>query len=137
MTRPSRDHMLMHMAEVVAERGTCSRLYVGAIIARDGRSLSMGYNGAPAGLPHCNHRMNDEDPCLWAVHAEANAIAWAARHGVTTDGTELFSTHEPCRACAQLIINAGIMRVVFSHPYRIHDGFDLLVQAGIEVETVK
>lgn len=133
--RPTRDQMLMDMAQVIASRGTCTRLHVGAVIARDGRSLSMGYNGAPAGMPHCNHTM-DEDPsvtCPRVVHAEANAIIWAARWGVSTDGTELFTTHMPCLVCANLIVNAGIMRVVYSIDYRVRDGLDMLRQAKVKV----
>lgn len=138
MTRPTRDEMLMDMAVVAAARGTCARLRVGAIIANNGRSLSMGYNGAPSGMPHCNHTM-DEDPaigCTRVVHAEANAIVWAARFGVTVDGTEMFTTHMPCLGCANLIINAGIMRVVYSIDYRDRSGHDLLVTLGIEVDKI-
>lgn len=133
--RPTRDEMLMSMAIVAGTRGTCSRMYVGAIIARDGRAFSQGYNGAPAGMPHCNHTL-DEQPgngCTRTVHAEANAIVWAARYGVSTDGTEMYTTHMPCLVCAHLIINAGIMRVVFGKDYRDRSGYDLLVAAGIEV----
>lgn len=132
--RPTRDEMLMDMAQVVAARGTCSRLRVGAILARDSRALSSGYNGAPSGMKHCNHTMDESGiGCTRVVHAEANAIVWAARHGVATDGCDLFTTHMPCLACANLIINAGIMRVVYSVDYRDHAGHDLLIEVGIEV----
>lgn len=135
--RPTRDEMLMDVAQVVAQRGTCSRLRVGAVIARDSRALSMGYNGVPAGMPHCNHSMDEMGGCAKAVHAEANAIVWAARNGITTDGAELFTTHMPCLACAALIINAGIMRVVWSVEYRDRSGMDLLVRSGrVELEQL-
>jgi dCMP deaminase len=135
--RPTRDEMLMDMAQVVAARGTCSRLRVGAIIARDGRALSMGYNGAPAGMKHCNHTMDESGiGCTRVVHAEANAIVWAARHGVATDGAELFTTHMPCLVCANLIINAGIIRVVYSVDYRDRAGYHLLIEVGMEVDKL-
>lgn len=149
--RPARDDILMGMARLVAYRSTCSRLQVGAVVARNGRSLVQGYNGVPAGMTHCIHNcicdvFGDDrpgvthqkgcpagDPCVRAVHAEANAIAYAARYGVTLDGTEMFTTHQPCYVCAQLIINAGIMRVVYDQSYRLPDGTTLLLEAGIEV----
>jgi dCMP deaminase len=146
-------------AHVIRQRSTCTRLNVGVVIARDHRILVTGYNGAPAGMPHCNHTCTcesqvwtpgvrygedgmDHHPmcsvdklgCTVAVHAEANAIAWAARYGVTLDGTELFTTHAPCLPCAQLIINAGIMRVVFGVYYRDKAGLKLLESAHISVE---
>lgn len=160
MGRLTRNEMLMSMASVVAQRGTCSRLQVGAVISRDGRIIATGYNGAPAGLPHCNHeldgaiigrRISDRDGllgepirlgsrsevttggCTWAVHAEQNAIAFAARHGLALDRGELHVTHAPCASCARSIINAGIQRVTYTTPYRLTEGVDLLHQAGINV----
>lgn len=129
--RQSRDETLMLMAEAVAGRSTCSRLHVGAIIARNHRAVSSGYNGRPAGMPHCKHLADEASGCKQAVHAEANAIAWAARYGAATGGAELFTTHQPCLACAQLIVNAGITRVVFAQPYRKIEGLDLLNVLGI------
>ena len=152
--RPARDDILMGMARLVAYRSTCSRLQVGAVVARNGRSLVQGYNGAPAGMPHCEHgctcgtplnamsaREHLSDcpvirPCTIAVHAEANAIAYAAREGVTLDSSEMFTTHAPCLSCAQLIINAGILRVAYSFPYRVTDGLVLLAAGQVEVSRV-
>lgn len=137
--------MLMRTADLWAEKGTCSRLQVGAVFAREGRILVQGYNGAPAGLPHCNHscdcgRPHDHwsdcrssMPCERAVHAEQNGIAWAAREGVGLKDAELYSTHEPCINCARSIINAGIRDVTFRHPYRLHDGLELMREAGIHI----
>ncbi|MCA1800000.1 MAG: hypothetical protein LC650_01735 [Actinobacteria bacterium] len=129
------------------ERSTCPRLHVGAVFSRDGRILVTGYNGAPKGLPHCEHECNCrfyqgvhdegcrfEQPCLTAEHAERNAIAWAARNGVKLEGCEVHVTHMPCLACAMSLINAGVERVTYRNPYRILDGVNLLRQAGIEVE---
>lgn len=131
--RPDRDAVLMQHALLVAQRSTCSRLQVGAIIARNGRILSSGYNGAPAGMPHCHHDLIDANPCTVAVHAEANAIAFAARHGTWVDGADLYTTDSPCLTCAQLIVNAGIATVHYHRPYRLTLGLDLLDHANVEV----
>lgn len=92
----------------------------------------QGYNGAPRGIEHCNH-VGDNNPCTVSVHAEANAIAFAAREGVSLLGTELHTTDEPCLNCAMLILNSGITRVIYYSPYRLHDGLDLLTSSGIEL----
>jgi dCMP deaminase len=82
-------------------------------------------------MPHCDYPHETKD-CL-AVHAEANAISWAARNGVRLDYSELHVTHEPCLQCARLILNAGVERVMFQEPYRLHEGYELLVSAGVDV----
>lgn len=150
--RPSRDECLVATAFVWAKRSTCSRLQVGAVFHRQGRVLVQGYNGAPAGMPHCNHECNcayiaseihgDEhwhncasvQPCNVAVHAEQNGIAWAARHGVALNESDLVVTHQPCLSCAKSIINAGVKSVTYVREYRLTDGVDLLRSAGIRVE---
>lgn len=133
MDRMSRDQMLMEIAEVVSNRGTCDRLQVGAVISRDGRPIVTGYNGAPAGLPHCFHAPGETEGCTWAEHAERNAIAFAARYGLALEGSELHCTHMPCLTCARTIINAGIVRVVYDEKYRKTEGVELLQRVGIEV----
>lgn len=132
MERPSRDEVLMDTARLVARRSTCSRLHVGAVAGKEGRSLVSGYNGAPAGVPHCSH--TTDEPCKIAVHAEANVIAYAARWGIQLEGAELFTTHSPCVSCCQLIVNSGVTRVVFGELFREADGLFLLQGAGIVVE---
>lgn len=132
--RPSEVELLLRMAALVALRSTCSRLHVGAVLARDARVLSTGRNGAPAGMPHCRH--DDDRPCVVSVHAEANALAFAARHGVATAGAHLYLTHAPCRACAGLLVNAGVAAVTYAQPFRSRDGVDLLAAAGVHVEEV-
>lgn len=124
----------MEIAAAVARRSTCNRLAVGAVIARDARVLSTGYNGPPAGMEHCAHSDPrwDESPCQLAVHAESNAIAFAARFGTPTNGTELYVTHSPCVQCAKLIINSGITRVWYAVEYREMTGIDLLEAASVE-----
>lgn len=142
--RPSRDENLMEHAHVVAKRGTCSRLQVGVIVARDGRILVTGYNGAPAGMDHCNHRCDCPtrelphdagcafiEPCRASVHAEANAIAYAARWGISLEGSDMYCTDTPCVPCAQLMVNAGLVTVHFVRIYRDLRGLELLEEAGL------
>lgn len=136
--RPTRDEVMMEVAHSFAELGTCDRLQVGAVIHRQGRVISTGYNGVPAGLPHCNHAaeepvIGEERGCQLAVHAEANAIAWAARHGLRVEGADLTVTHMPCVDCAKLVINAGLISVTFEQPYRKMEGIELLTRARLRV----
>lgn len=146
LKRISRDELLLNIAKLVAKRSTCQRASVGAILAREGRIISMGYNGAPAGLPHCRHKVEDSrllhvdddidhvvEGCTRTVHAEANAIAFAAKSGVETNLVDLYTTHSPCNDCAKLIINAGIARVVYIEEYRDKKPLDLLQLAGVGV----
>lgn len=153
--RPSRIQVLMATAHVWAERSTCERMHVGCVLELEGRILTTGYNGAPAGMDHCDHTctcpigpmMTREKlihagvcasvkPCRIAVHAEANAIAFAARHGIALVGARLFTTMAPCYACSQLIINAGVSTVIYDDPYRDMTGVELLVAAGVTVEAI-
>jgi dCMP deaminase len=147
----------MKIAQVWAEQSTCARMSVGCVVALDGRTLSSGFNGAPRGMPHCNHKCDcgvaqqppessahfshepacasGPDSCV-AVHAEANAIAFAARHGIGLLGSTLYTTMAPCVKCAQLIINAGVARVVWRTIYRDVSGLDLVVASGISTQQV-
>lgn len=131
--RITRDEMLMEVAHVVAKRGTCSRLQVGAVFALEGRILVAGYNGAPRGMDHCTHEPDSQEGCTVAEHAERNAIYWAASQGVNLGGSELFVTHQPCYDCARGIVALGVRRVVFATPYRKPQGLELMLSRGIEV----
>lgn len=134
MERIGRNDLLMSIANLMSARSTCNRLHVGALIAKDGRIISSGYAGAPSGLPHCDPAVcNADNPCDRTVHAEAGAIAFAARKGLAVEGATLYCTHCPCLSCAKLIINAGIVEVYYQTPYRLTEGLDLLEQAGIIV----
>lgn len=136
--RLSRDKALMGMADIVAERGTCNRLQVGAVIAREFRVISTGYNGPPASMPHCAHTsLDDRVGCTASVHAELNSILAAAKHGVEVNGATLYVTHMPCLTCAQAIINSGISKVFYEYPYRKTEGIELLMAAGVMVDMVK
>lgn len=128
-TRPSEAETLLRVAEAIAERSTCNRLAVGAVLATNGRIVSTGYNGAPPGVPHCDHRT--AAPCDRAIHAEANAILAAARHGIPAEGAVLYSTHSPCLRCARFMIMSGVESVVYRHPYRDVAGVDFLRESGI------
>lgn len=129
--RPSLDRTLLDVAAVMARRSTCARLQVGAVLAREGRVLSTGYNGTASGLPHCV--CGPESPCGNTVHAEANAVAFAARHGVSALGSTLYVTHAPCADCAGLLVNCGIAAVVYRDPYRSRTGLDWLWAAGVHI----
>src|SRR3954469_11838629 len=138
MSPAHREYRLMQTAKLFARSGTCFRLRTGAVLARRGRVLSTGFNGAAAGLPHCSHddptSIKESDACRIAVHAELNAIAFAARYGVATEGAEMFATHMPCVACSQAIINAGVERVVYDQSYRDASGVQMMMDAGLLVE---
>jgi dCMP deaminase len=144
--RPSWDSYFMTIAYDVATRATCDRKHVGAVIVRSRQLLSTGYNGSPRGLPHCDdagHEMRDmggRESCVRTVHAEANAIAQAARHGIRIEGATLYTTASPCYDCAKLIINAGIEKVIYGEHYdsRYNMSEDPVVQlfhaAGVAYE---
>lgn len=151
--RMSREQVLMESARLWAKRSTCSRGRVGASIVRDGRVLMSGYNGAPAGLPHCDHsactctmtvwirdapqthqpQCGMSSGCKRSIHAEQNAINYCARNGVATEGAEIYTTHMPCLSCAMSIISAGIVVVTYDLAYRDVSGINLLTEAGIGV----
>lgn len=126
-------HQLFEIASIIAWSSTCSRLKVGAVLTVERRIISTGYNGAPSGITHCYHLVDDDRACEKAVHAEVNCIAFAARHGVATEGSVLYSTHAPCKNCSQLLINAGVAEVHYHERYRVADGLDLLEQAGVKL----
>ena len=116
-------------------RSTCLRLQVGAIIIDEGRIVSGGYNGAPAGFPHCTPDIcGPDNPCHRTIHAEANAIAFAAKRGIATQDCAMWATDSPCLECAKLIINAGIASVTFLRAYRDVSPIRLLIEAKILVK---
>ena len=124
----------MAIARAVASRSTCSRRSVGALIVRDKRILATGYNGAPAGLRHCDHSggadMRDGH-CARSTHAEQNAIVQAARHGTPIGGSTVYCTSQPCLTCAKLLVNAGVRRVVFEGAYPDELAVSILTEADI------
>ncbi len=125
----------MNIARQVATRSTCDRKHVGAVIVRARTILSTGYNGSIRGLAHCDevgHLMEDGH-CVRTVHAEANAIAQAARNGVAIDGAEIYITASPCWGCFRLLANSGIQRISYGEFYRDVKIHDFAEEAGIEL----
>ena len=122
-TRPSIDRYFLNIAAVVATRSTCLHRKVGAVLVRNGQIVATGYNGAPAGAPHCEevgctkpeHGVGMER-CR-AVHAEVNAIIQAALHGVSIEGATLYCTHSPCQICQKILKNARIENIVWDEDY--------------------
>ena len=147
MTRRDKTNYYLDIAETVLTRGTCMRRLYGAIIVKNDQIISTGYGGAPRGRANCTDlgyctrdrlqipRGQRYELCR-SVHAEANAIAYAARHGVSLEGAELFATDSPCYTCACLLINAGITAVVFTRKYRDDSGLRLLADVGVRVYHV-
>ena len=128
-----KDYLYMRMARVWAENSYCIRRQVGALMVKDQRIISDGYNGTPSGFENvCEDENNVSKP--YVLHAEANAISKVARSHNSSDGATLYVTASPCIECSKLIIQAGIRRVVYGELYRLTDGIDLLKRAGIEVE---
>lgn len=125
--------VLMWQARAISTRGTCSRRQVGAVIAdKYGVAIGSGYNGAVRGLPHCEGH-DDYKPCEVSEHAERNAIYSAARHGVPIEGLSMYVTDAPCHGCARAIIQSGIVSVTYERDYRLTQGLELLVRAGVEL----
>ena len=127
-----KDYLYMRMARVWAENSYCIRRQVGALMVKDQRIISDGYNGTPSGFENvCEDENNVSKP--YVLHAEANAISKVARSHNSSDGATLYVTASPCIECAKLIIQAGVRRVVYGELYRLTDGIDLLRRAGIDV----
>jgi dCMP deaminase len=144
MPRPSWDEYFMSITEMVASRSTCLRRHVGAILVKDKRILATGYNGAPAGLKHCEEvgclRQSASVPSgmrhelCRGLHAEQNAIIQAACHGICIKGATLYCTNKPCIICTKMIINAGIRTVYFKDGYDDPLADEMLREAGVRTE---
>lgn len=141
--RPNWDEYFMEMAEVAKKRSTCERRQVGAVIVKDNRILSTGYNGAPKGIRHCsetgclreslNVPSGERHELCRGLHAEQNAIIQAAVFGAAIEGATIYTTLLPCILCTKMIINAGIKRIVLREDYNDRLSKDLLQESGIEV----
>lgn len=124
------------MALVWAENSYCKRRRVGALIVKDKMIISDGYNGTPAGFENvCEDENNVTKP--YVLHAEANAITKVAASSNSSKGATIYVTAAPCIECAKLIIQSGIERVVYSEKYRVEDGSNLLIRAGIQVDFIE
>jgi len=125
--RESWDDYFMRIAYLVRDRSTCFHRKVGALIVKSNRIIATGYNQPPSTFPHCDEigcirddlgiESGERQEVCYALHAEQNAITQAARFGIATEGGTIYVTHKPCSVCARLIINAGIVRVVYSEDY--------------------
>ncbi|MBI5062196.1 MAG: cytidine/deoxycytidylate deaminase family protein [Desulfatitalea sp.] len=141
--RPSWDEYFMDITCLVAKRTTCLRRAVGAVVIKDRRLLSTGYNGAPSNVRHCaetgclrqqlNVPSGERHELCRGIHAEQNAIIQAAYHGVSIKGATLYCTNQPCSICAKMIINAGIVRIVYVDGYADALSSEMLAEAGIEL----
>jgi dCMP deaminase len=141
------DRYFLKICRVVAERSTCTRARVGAVIVRNRMILATGYNGSPAGHPHCtevgclvvtsrNSDGQDEENCIRTIHAEINAIAQAAKNGVSIDGADIYITHSPCMHCLKVLLNTGIRRICFEKEYKLDRIAWLLEPRPVEMVRV-
>lgn len=130
----------MKAAHAYAELSHAKRLKVGAVLVREDRVVSVGYNGTPSGRDNKAETYKGKGIPLETkpevVHAEMNVIAFAARHGWATDGCSMMITHSPCYECSKLIVQAGIVAVYYEEEYRIKDGVDFLRECGLTVEKI-
>jgi dCMP deaminase len=133
--RPGWDEYFMQIARTVATRATCPRLSVGAVIVREHRILTTGYNGAPRGVAHCTEAgcILVNEHCARATHAEANAIVQGALHGVSLAGSIAYCTHQPCVNCSKLLISAGVTKIVYDVGYPDAVASELLAEAGVAI----
>jgi dCMP deaminase len=145
--RPGWDPYFMEIAQIVSKRSTCLRRNVGALIVKEKRILSTGYNGAPSGLKHClekgcvrqtlNVNPGERHELCRGLHAEQNAIIQAAFHGVSIYGADLYCTHLPCSICIKMIINAGILRVLYLDGYPDDLAMELINESSITLQRVE
>jgi dCMP deaminase len=145
--RPTWDQYFMTITREVAERSTCLRAKIGAVIVRDKNILATGYNGSPTGLPHCLdvgcliYRSTTpsgevEENCFRCIHAEINAIAQAAKNGASIRAGDIYITHTPCIHCFKVLINTGIKRIFYDKPYKLHTLEELLQFADVTLQQV-
>ncbi|MCD6218113.1 cytidine/deoxycytidylate deaminase family protein [bacterium] len=143
ITRPSWDDYFMELAFVIARRSTCLSRKVGAVVVRDKRIMTTGYNGAPSGVESCLERgycyrrklgipSGEKLELCRGSHAEENAIVQAAKFGISLDGATIYCTIRPCLICSKMIINAGIKKVVCKGDYPHEMGLEMFKEAGVE-----
>lgn len=146
MSKPSFDDIYMELAENLAKRSHCVKAKVGAVLTKDTRIISLGYNGPPAGTHNCDEKWPKEGcprdskgSCSLALHAEQNAILYAAKSNVSIEGCTLYVTLSPCISCARVIYTLGIKKVYFLNSYAEYkgiandEGVDFLRKFGVEV----
>ncbi len=141
--RPSWQQYFMDITKLVAKRSTCCRRSVGAVIVKNKRILTTGYNGAPSGVKHCiesgclrqdmNVASGERHELCRGIHAEQNAIIQAALHGVSIKDAILFCTNQPCSICAKMIINSGIKKIYYLSGYTDTLSQEMLAEAAVEM----
>ena len=138
----------MTITRQVAERSTCTRAKVGAVIVRDRSILATGYNGSPAGMPHCTEAGcliyesktptgDIEQNCFRTIHAEINAIAQAAKNGASIKDASIYITHTPCIHCLKVLVNTGIRCIFYEKPYKLETVSDIISHTGVELWPVE
>ena len=145
--KPSFEHIFMNLATDLAQRSHCVKAQVGAVLAKDTRIISIGYNGPPAGTHNCDEEWpqqgcarDSKGSCSLALHAEENAILYAVKNGANLEGATLYTTLSPCLPCARLIFSAGIKHVYFDKSYAQYkglasdEGVDFLNRFGVTAE---
>ncbi len=141
------DHRFMEMTKLVSDWTSCLQpgRAIGAVIVKDKRVITTGYNGAPQGMRTCKERgeclrrklnipSGTRAEVCYAIHAEQNAVIQAAKLGVSIEGATIYCTHQPCSVCARIIANAGIVRVVYEHGYPDDFTLEILGETGIKLE---
>ena len=146
-TRPGWDEYFMGIAGLVAQRSTCLRRKVGALVVKDRRILATGYNGTPSGIRHCsevgclrtkkNIPSGERHELCRGLHAEQNVLLQASLHGVSLQGSAMYVTNQPCIICAKMIINAGIREVVIAGPYPDAMAKSFLKEAKVKVRKAR
>lgn len=149
-SKPSFDEIYLELADHLSRKSHCVKAQVGAVLAKDTRIISIGYNGPPAGTHNCDEKWPGEGcprdskgSCSLALHAEQNAILYAAKNNVSLKDSTLYVTMAPCIACARVIYTVGIKRVVYLHSYaefkglKFEEGCDFLTKFGVHVERKK
>ena len=147
MAKPEFDDIYMELAVKIAQRSHCIKRHVGAVLTRETRIISVGYNGPPAGTHNCDEEFPDtgcavdsKGSCTLAIHAEQNAILYAAKNKVDINGSTLYVSLSPCLACARIIYTMGITRVVYLNSYAEYkglpndEGLDFLTKFGVNCE---
>ncbi|QQL48464.1 deoxycytidylate deaminase [Mucilaginibacter ginkgonis] len=143
--KPSFDYIFMNLATDLSKRSHCVKAHVGAVLTKDTRIISVGYNGPPAGTHNCDDEWPDtgcprdsKGSCSLALHAEENAILYAVKNGAKLDGATMYTTLSPCLPCARLIFSAGITQVLYKNSYAEYkgllsdEGVDFLNRFGVE-----
>lgn len=145
MSRPAFDDIFMELAVNLARRSHCIKRHVGAVLAKDTRIISIGYNGPPSGTHNCDEQWpvegcprDSKGGCSLAIHAEQNAILYAVKNKTSVEGATLYVTLSPCLACARIIFSMGIQKVIYLNSYAAHkgiptdEGVDFLNKFGVQ-----